>query len=1018
MKTKLNGILTLLLALVVQVAFAQQTVTGKVTGPDGDEIFGATVSVKGTSTFATTDFDGMYTIQASPESTLVFAFTGYDAYEVVVGNQTLINVELKNSLGEVVVIGYRTTTPIKSSVATSVVTDETIKNRPNANILQTLSGQVAGLNINTVSGQPGGDSTINLRGIGTINGNTEPLFVIDGAFVDEDNFRSLNPQDIKSISVLRDAAATAIYGNRGANGVVVIETNQGSYETPLEISFNSLTTFTELQDNDYNMMNSQQLLTLERERGVGFGAGVYQGTGVPLTDAEIAAAGTNDWREDFFRTGITQNNTVSLSSGGKNTRQFTSIGYFDQEGILVQSRLKRFNLRSNVSGKTENDKFNYRLNLTANYSDNQAPNQIGTGAINRNYVLAGFQGVPWLNANDYTTGADLLSPLLFANTPLFLLDRLDTYNRKEEEIKVVGSLNLNYKITDDISINSTSGIDYQNNILTRFEASDSFNALLFGGAANPLAGFQQQATIREFTFNQTTSLNYNKVFNEKHSLNVGLYTEYFKAHLRGFRYFAEGLDPRTFAEGDGSGFVADQPNNDFYIDTAGADNNNSGLFSYFGSLDYSYDDKYGVSGTIRRDASSRFTGDNKWGTFFAASAFWNIHEENFFGEESKIDFLKLRASYGEVGNQYVNLGNNFGIFSPSVQFLDLGLFRDTFATGSGYAGLQTIGVANFGLGGLSWETTKEFNVGVDFEVFNKRLRGSIDAYYRDTTDLFTSTNISGIAGTNGYSLPGNFGVLNNRGIDLTVNYDLIRKTEEGGFALTIGGVANVNKNVIRDLNAEDGQIIGTGREGNRLFEYFTIRYAGVNPANGNVLFLDANGDLTENPNPDTDRVWLNKDLFPEFTGSFNINTEYKNFYLNTQWNFATGLDRFDNDLSTVQDPTNLGQFNVSTDLLDAWTPTNRNTAIPSLDATNINTFASTRYLQSADYLNLRFVTLGYNFQEDVLSKIGVSRLSVFLNAENLVTFSSWRGYDPLAQTNGSRGFPTPRQISIGLELGI
>ncbi|WP_339687095.1 SusC/RagA family TonB-linked outer membrane protein [uncultured Nonlabens sp.] len=1018
MKTKLNGILTLLLALVVQVAFAQQTVTGKVTDTEGG-LFGAVVSVKGGSANTTTDFDGNYSIQANPEDTLVFTYSGYDQVMVLVGNQTVIDTVMKTSLDQVVVIGYRTTTAVKSSVASSIVTDKTIKNRPNANILQTLSGQVAGLNINTTSGQPGGDSTINLRGIGSINGNTEPLFIIDGAFVDEDNFRSLNPQDIKTISVLRDAAATAIYGNRGANGVVVIETSQGSYDSPLEVSFNSLTTFTQLQDNDYGMMNSQQLLTLERERGAGFGAGVYQGTGTALTDAEIAAAGTNDWREDFFRTGVTQNNTVSLSSGGKNSRQFTSFGYFDQEGILVQSRLKRFNLRTNVSGRTENDKFNYKLNLTANYSDSQEPNSIGSGAINRNYVLAGFQGVPWLSANDYSTGADLLSPLLFANTPLFLLDRLQTYNRKVEEVKIVGSLNLNYKITDDISLNSTSGIDYQNAVLTRAEGSRSFNALLFGGGANPTAGFQQGSTVREFTFNQTTSLNYNKVFAEKHSLNVGLYTEYFKAHLRGFNYFAEGLDPRTFAFGDGSGFVSDQPTNDFFVDSIGADNNNSGLFSYFGSIDYSYDDKYGITGTIRRDASSRFEGENKWGSFYAVSAFWNIHKEDFFGEDSDINFLKLRGSYGEVGNQYVNLGNNFGIFGPSAQFTDLGLFRDTFGTGAGYAGLQTVGVSNFGLSGLRWETTKEFNVGLDFEAFESRLRGSLDMYYRDTTDLFTNTNISAIAGTNGYTLPGNFGILTNKGIDLSVNYDVIRKTEKGGFALTVGGVANINKNIIRDLNTDDSNaIIGTGREGNRVGEYFTIRYAGVNPANGNVLFLDANGDLTENPNPDTDRVWLNKDLFPEFTGSFNVNMEYKDFYLNTQWNFATGLDRFDNDLSSVQDPTSIGQFNVSTDLLDAWTPTNRNTAIPSLDATNINTFNSTRYLQSADYLNLRFVTVGYNFDKEVLSKLGVSRLNVFLNAENILTFSKWRGYDPLAQTNGSRGFPTPVQFSIGLELGI
>ncbi|WP_042278880.1 SusC/RagA family TonB-linked outer membrane protein [Nonlabens tegetincola] len=1017
MKTKFKGILTLLLALVAQVAFAQQTVTGTVTDADGP-IGGATVSVKGGTTFASTDFDGNYSIQANPEDILVFSYVGYDSKEELVGNKTVINVTLAASLDEVVVVGYRTTTQEKSNVASSIVTNKTIENRPNANVLQTLAGQVPGLDIRANTGQPGGDSTINLRGIGSINGNNEPLFVIDGAFVDEDNFRSLNPQDIKSISTLRDVAATAIYGNRGANGVIVIETKTGAYGQDLEIRVNSITTFNRLQDNDYDLLNSQELLTLERERGAGFGGGVYQGTGVPLTDAEIAAAPNTNWRDVFFRVGSTLNNNVSLSSGGKNSRQFTSLGFYDQEGILKDSDLKRFNFRTNVSGKTENDKFNYALNLTANYSESNEPNQIGGTGINRNYVLGAYQSVPWISPDDYTTGADLLSPLLFANTPLFLLDRLNTYRRKEEEIKLVGSMNLSYKLTDDFTLRTITGFDYQNEILTRAEQSDSFNALLFGGAANPVAGFSQQSTVREFAFNQNTSLNYNHTFADKHTVDASVFVEYNKYHLRGFRFFNEGLDPRTYAFGDGSGIVQDQPTNDFYVATPGADVNNSGLFSYFGSVDYDYDGKYGFTGTLRRDASSRFVGENKWGTFYSVAGRWNMHKEKFLEESEVIDVLKLRASYGTAANQYVSLANNFGIFSPSVNFLDLGLFRDTFATGASYAGLQGVSVNNFGIGGLSWETTREYNVGVDFEMFTSRLRGSIDFYYRDTEDLFTSTQLSGIAGTGSFSQAGNFGLLTNRGFDASLTYDIIRPTEEDGFKLTAGVVANLNDSVIRDLLPEEGFVLGQGREGGRLYEYFTIRYAGVNPANGNVLFLDANGDLTETPNPDTDRVWLNKNLVPEFQGSFTLNADYKRFYVQTQWNFATGVDRFDNDLAGFQDPTNIGQFNLTRDILRSWTPDNRITDMPSLDATNINTFASDRYLRSADYLNLRFVQLGYNFDPAVLEKVGISNLNVFVNAENLFTLSEWRGFDPMTPSNVSRQYPTPVQMSVGIELGF
>ncbi|GAK93853.1 TonB-dependent outer membrane receptor [Nonlabens ulvanivorans] len=313
MKTKLNGILTLFLALVVQFAIAQ-TVTGKVTDASGEPVLGATVLVKGSSNATTTDFDGNYSISAVATDVLVYSFAGYTPQEIPVGDRNAINVVMEEALDAVVVQAYRTASVAKSNVAATTITSEQIVDRPNASVIQRLQGQIPGLTVQTNTGQPGANSLIQLRGISSINGNTEPLIVVDGVPVDEDAFRTFNPNDIETTTVLKDAAATAIYGNRGANGVIVITTRGGKFNSPLQVNYSAQTAFTELIDTDYNLYNAQQYLSLENRRGTGRGA--------TLTQAEIDAFGVNtDWRDTFFRTGVSQQHNLSLRSGGENLTQ-------------------------------------------------------------------------------------------------------------------------------------------------------------------------------------------------------------------------------------------------------------------------------------------------------------------------------------------------------------------------------------------------------------------------------------------------------------------------------------------------------------------------------------------------------------------------------------------------------------------------------------------------------------------------------------------------------------------------
>jgi TonB-linked SusC/RagA family outer membrane protein len=1000
MKTKFNVILTLLLAFVVQISFAQEkTVTGVVTDADGIPLPGVNVSVQGKSVGTQTDFDGAYTVSAEAADKLVFEYLGFKTATVAVGNKTKIDVNLQpDVLDEVVVTGYATTSKPRATVAQQTITAKTIENRPNASFIQTLSGQVAGLSITANTGQPGGASNVNLRGVSSINGNTQPLFIIDGAPVDETNFTSLNPQEIANVTVLKDAAATAIYGNRGANGVIVVKTRGGKYNSALKINYTGIFSVQELQDNDYRLMSSPQQLTLENQLNNGIGAG--------LTPEEIAATPTFDWAEFFFDSGLSQNHTVNLQSGGKNATQFTSFGFNETDGILQNSDLKRFNIRNNITGKSDDDKFNYATNLSLAYSKSNEPNEIGGSGINRNYILGAYQSVPYLTPDDYTNGAELLAQgTPFRNTPLFLLDRLRTYTRFQEEMKIVGSVNASYKITDDLVFRSVSSMDYQNQMVTRAEGPESFNALLFAEPGNETPGFQQQTSRRVFSFNQVTSLNYNKII-DKHTFDAGVYTEYFKAHLRSFGYFQEGLDPRTFSPGDGAGFIDDNADNDFFVDDATALIRNAGLFSYFSQVNYDYDDRFGAQATVRRDASYRFSGSNVWATFWSVSGRWNLNNESFM-QDSAINVLKLRASYGTAGNQRI---------SGTTYFSAPDLYQSLFATGGGYGGANSIFLSQIGNNDLVWETVATANLGVDFEVWNSRLRGALDVYQRETTDLFQGTPVSAVNGTT--EIDANTGTLFNTGLDLEMSYDVLQATSPDQVNLTLRMVGNYNKTELQDLPSENGEIIGTGRNGGKLFEYFVLQYAGVNPANGNLMYLDRNGDLTENPDADLDRAWIDKNIFPDFNGGFGFDLDYKNFFMTTQWNYTIGVDRFDNDLAGFQNPDNVGQFRTSTDLLRAWTPDNRVTDIPSNTAANRNTFTSNRYVTDASFLRLRFAQIGYNVPKEYLIGTGLTGARIFANGENLLTFTKWRGFDPEQLNNTGRIYPTPSTFSFGLEVSL
>ena len=1000
MKTKFKLISTSILFLFGLVAFAQQTVTGTVTDEFEAPIIGATVSVDGTSNVVTTDFDGNYTIVADDGEILVVSYVGYNTIKIQVEGSTM-DVELSSStaLDEVIVSAYGETTKAKSTNATVKITAETISNRPNASLIQTLTGQVAGLDVSTNSGAPGSNSLIELRGTNSINGNTEPLILLDGTPIDEDDFRALNPNEIERLDVLKDAGATAIYGNRGANGVILITTKRGEFNQPLKVSVSSSYAISTVQDDDFDMMNASEILTLEKQ--------LSRGLGSTLTDEEIAAYGDGyNWRDYFWREGQTYNHNVTITSGGPKSSQLTSIGYYEQEGITITTSLKRFNLRNNFNTRSENGKFRLASSLSLNFAKSGNRAEEGGSGINRNIQFGPQYSLPYVfpadKGNDPSAFGDAKGLSVFQITPLILMDLAEKTVRDDEETKIIYNLDTSYDITDKITFRSVTGLDYAgiNNLYV--QPSDQWSSVYFEGTDDAgLAGYQDLDHTDIFSVNQTTSLTWDTTFDEKHSLTIAAFTEYFKAHYKTFGYRSNGLNPKTYYPGDGSSYVDDNSSNDVFADSTNANLLNAGLFSYFGSLDYDFDGRFGLSATARRDASYRFSQSNRWGTFGSIGLRWNVSDEEFM-QNTPFDYLKLRTSYGTNGNQRINGGGYFT--SPD-------LYESLYSTGTGYQGQVSTFVSQIPNNTLKWETVTQFNIGAEFSVLDNLINGEIDVYFKKTDDLYQSKPVSAINAIT--SLSANVGGVENNGVDLLLNLNLIKpKGDDFGLSFSFNG--NYNDNNLYDIPADTGYIIGIGRNGGPIGELYTIRYAGVNPANGNLLFYTKDNQLTESPNADTDRVWTNTTSVPDYFGGISSKATYKGFTFQTQFNFATGIHRFDNNMSRFQSYSSVGRFNMSKDVLRAWTPDNRITDMPAYAATNRTAYSSDRWQRNGDYLTLRYASLSYDFKPSVLEGTGIEKLNLFVNGENLLTFSEWRGFDVVARSSSSLIYPNPKTISVGI----
>jgi len=979
MKTKFSGILTLFLAFIVQISFAQdKTVSGVVTDENGLPLPTANVVVAGTSNGTSTDFDGGYTINVNVGEKLQFSYVGYSNKEITVGSSNTINISLQpdNALEEVVIVGYNTTSRAKVNGSISTVTSEKIEQVPIASFDQILQGRAPGVQISSGSGQPGSAAKVRIRGNGSINGSNEPLYLLDGIQISAGDYAALNPNDFSDISILKDASATAQYGSRGANGVILITSKKGTYGDKTTFTYRTQFGFSEVGDSKTDLMNSSQLLNFQRLIGRGRGAG--------LTDAEISEiAKTNtNWADVFFRTAKTNSHELSITGGSEKTRFYSSLSYFDQEGIAVRSNLKRFTLRNNFENKAS-DNLKIGLNTSIGFAKSDFIDSESAVALQNPYAavyLGSPYDTPYNSDGSYNTGNGLVG----GNA----LENLYENGNDQNELKLVISGFIEKKLFKNITAKVSGGVDYSQETEVDFADPDTY----YGSIVTPgEAGDYGERNSYDAFITSNASLNYNNTFGEKHTLGVGLYTEYVKRHFRSSSLRGYGINPLLvgYANSPSEGTSENE-----LIPLIGGITLQRGLFSYFSIVNYDYDSKYGISLSARRDASSKFADGNKWATFYSVGGFWNISNEEFLKNNSTLNFLKLRASYGKDGNQ-----DAIADYSDSTELGQVS-----------YNGNTGLALGRIGNPDLVWESAAKFNVGLDFGLFNNKVSGTLEYYNFETEDLFVDYTLSATSGAG--SLQANSGSMRNSGFEVQISADVLQ-TED--WNINVFGNMNYNKNEILDLGQVNEFELGTSviREGLPLNSHFAVGWAGVNPANGEPLYYDLDGNVTNQfSDANATADWGSSE--PVYTGGFGTTISYKGFELSTLFSFAAEYFRFNNQTFFQENP-NFSQYNLSTSMLDMWQQPGDVTDVQSY---LYNREFSSKDIEDASFTRWRNLTLAYNLPSKHLDKIKyISGLRIYAQAQNLYTWTNFTGFDPEDDNNIAQyEYPTPRTLSLGFDL--
>lgn len=1071
MKTKFNGILTLLLAFVVQISFAQEkTISGTVSDESGS-LPGVSVIIKGSTKGTETDFDGKYSITAKTGDVLVFRYLGYKTTEKTVGASNVINVKLAedaNVLDEIVVVGYGTTTKKSFTGTASVVNSENIDAKAVSNVAQALIGEASGVSVTRTNGRPGSGATIRIRGFSSIEGNSAPLYVVDGVPFSGD-INAINPNDIESTTILKDASATAIYGARGANGVVLITTKKGSFgkntvEFDFSTSINSRTLpFYDLVENEEEyiglvydgLKNSAEfngranptqfaLDNLFSDRGV---APLYNMWNVvDGNDLIDPATGTvrsgvtrkytpTNWRDVGYRDGLRNEMNFKTSGGTDKTKHYFSLGYLSDEGYIAQSQFDRYSARLNV---TSNPIERVKLSTNLDYSYSEYNDATGYGGGNVTYMLDFTPTIYPLYLRD-TNGDIVINPNtgdpfydFGDNTAGNARDFSATYNGVGEAIyninrtkrhNVNANINAVLDITEGLTFETTYGLNfYSSNLDQTRNSIQGSQGVSLGGTL-----FKNNRTYTSQNFNQI--LRYRTTFGEDHNFDILAAHESFNDHNEDFNLSKKGivnLNPNA----------AGVPEN--YLDQNGVSTGSiteTSLESYFTQANYNFANKYYLSGTLRRDGSSRFF-RNKWGTFWSVGTGWIASEEKFLSSSKVINFLKLKASYGVLGDQ----GN--AAFAGQLGFNIENLL--------GQPSLAPRAVVD---PNITWEESEQFQVGVEIELFDGTIQADLDYYTKTTNNLYVNKRLP--PSTGDAVILTNDGSLENRGFEFNVTGNIVRSQD---FKLSLNVNGEIFDNEITRMPIEnatgepkviniDGQFAQS--KGRSIYDYYIREWAGVDPANGDPMWIenwsDANGNgqydsgegiqdmlvfTSENPDAVIDdritktyanatRKYVGKSVIPTVRGAFRLNSSYKGFSLMAQFGYSLGGYGYDSQYANLMTNGRVGTSSYSTDMRNRWMQPGDITDVPRLYSNeNVQVVStSTRFLQKTDYLALNNIRLGYNVPSKYLSKIALSSVNLWVSGDNLFLLSTRDGYNPTTSLTGTSGRYTYNPIS-NYTLGV
>ena len=991
MKKRLSLMLLCMVATIA--AWAQTVITGTVvSAADGEPLIGASVKVKGEKTAAVTDMNGKFKIRTEAGKTLVFSYIAMETMERPAKNGMLVKMQTaEEMMDELVVTGYGSGKKLGSLVGSVVTVDnKKMEKATTANFTDALAGQVSGLSVLTSSGDPSKSASIRLRGINSISSSSTPLFILDGAPISSTMFNTLNPSDIQDITVLKDAASTAIYGSRAANGVIVITSKKGKLNEKANLVVKGQYGFSTPVADGLQMMNSQQYIQFRDMIG--------QPVSQSIKDLVNNYGISTNWRDEVLSNNApTYTVDAALTGGSEHINYYLSFNHHSQEGLIEQSKMHREALRANVEGRLNRwFKAGVQLNLGTNsYQQNneaEATDKLYTSNpmlfsrlalpydAPKYYSFDDNGNIVWGNRADKLKYSGLTHPSFVNENRSYKKNNLTLMLNAFEQLNPIEGLTIRAQQAMD-------GYDYTTD--NRYIPYEAFTTPM-GSSVAASEGYVSNSFQRYASYTFTHTIEYRKKIQD-HSFSALIGEESIFSRSRSFGVFTEGqTDPRQLRLTDGTSIA---------IGNVSDSRAEESFNSFFATLSYDFAGKYYLDASYRADGSSKFAPGHRWGHFYSVGGMWDLKKENFLKDVDWLDNLQARATYGLVGN------------STGAGSYD---YYGLFGTGSMYNGQSSMGISNPSNSTLTWEKVGSFNAGVSFG-FLDRVVLNVDAYRRKTTDMLMEIPFSYTTGFGGGM--GNIGAMVNKGFDADVNVKILKSND---FDWTLKANVNYNKNEITELFAgrDEYIIANTGLKlevGKPYGEFYYVEYAGVDPRDGKPMWYDKDGNLTKVYNEERDSKFTGKQRYAPWSGGFGTSFSWKGLSITADFAWQAGKYMINNDNYFLKNANQGTSCNQSVDMLNIWTKPGDITDIPKYGE---QVQFDTHLLEDASFLRMKNLIVQYSFPEKWMKATkGIQNAKIFFVGRNLFTATKFSGYDPEPDINLVKfNYPNTRQFVFGMEL--